>query len=80
MAKYTKKSAEKVEEALHEMHKGELKIGKSNKLVKNPKQAIAIGLSEAEKEETKNKKKTNKKKTETKKANKKDTEKWFEEK
>lgn len=29
------------------MHHGQLKIGKSNKKVTNPKQAIAIGLSEA---------------------------------
>ncbi|PZP48316.1 MAG: hypothetical protein DI598_10115 [Pseudopedobacter saltans] len=50
MANYTKDSAKKVEKALHEMHKGELTIGKSKKLVTNPKQAIAIGLSEAEKE------------------------------
>ena len=29
------------------MHRGQLKIGKSNKKVTNPKQAIAIGLAEA---------------------------------
>lgn len=50
MAKYNRKSAEKVKEALHEMHAGKLKMGNSNKRVTNPKQAIAIGLSEAEKE------------------------------
>ena len=31
------------------MHEGKLKSGKSNKKVTNPKQAIAIGLSEARK-------------------------------
>ncbi|WP_419800603.1 DUF6496 domain-containing protein [Mucilaginibacter sp.] len=50
MAKYSKESQEDVKDALHEMKKGELKIGKSNKKVTNPKQAIAIGLSEARKE------------------------------
>jgi hypothetical protein len=47
MAKYSKSSQNSVEEAMHEMHEGKLKIGKSNKKVTNPKQAIAIGLSEA---------------------------------
>lgn len=32
---------------MHEMHEGKLKSGKSNVKVTNPKQAIAIGLSEA---------------------------------
>lgn len=50
MAKYGKKSQEKVKKAMHELHKGKLKSGKSNKKVTNPKQAIAIGLSEARKE------------------------------
>lgn len=50
MAKYSKESQEDVKEALHEMKEGELKIGKSDKKVTNPKQAIAIGLSEARKE------------------------------
>ncbi|RYE37168.1 MAG: hypothetical protein EOP42_00580 [Sphingobacteriaceae bacterium] len=50
MARYSKESQEDVKEALHEMKEGELKIGKSNKKVTNPKQAIAIGLSEARKE------------------------------
>ncbi len=31
------------------MKRGELKSGKSGKTVKNPKQAVAIGLSEARK-------------------------------
>lgn len=36
-----------LEKAMHEMHEGKLKSGKSNVKVTNPKQAIAIGLSEA---------------------------------
>lgn len=47
MAKYSKKAAEKVEQALHEMKKGKLKTGNSKKKVTDPKQAIAIGLSQA---------------------------------
>ena len=50
MAKYGKKSEKKVEEAMHEMHEGKLKSGRSGKKVTNPKQAVAIGLSEARKE------------------------------
>ena len=46
-AKYGKKSQESVEKAMNEMKRGELKSGSSGKTVKNPKQAIAIGLSEA---------------------------------
>lgn len=46
MAKYGKKASEKVEEAMREMKAGKLKSG-SGKKVTNPKQAIAIGLSEA---------------------------------
>jgi len=49
MAKYSKKAQEKVEENLHEMKKGKLKSGRSGKKVKDPRQAIAIGLSEARK-------------------------------
>jgi len=47
MAKYSKEAGKKVEKSMHEMHEGKLKSGKSNKKVTNPKQAIAIGLSEA---------------------------------
>ena len=47
MAKYSKKSQEKVQEAMHEMKGGTLEIERSGKKVTNPKQAIAIGLSEA---------------------------------
>jgi hypothetical protein len=50
MAKYGKKSQEKVERAMEEMKEGKLKSGRSGKKVTNPKQAIAIGLSEARKE------------------------------
>lgn len=49
MPKYGKKAQATVEEAMHKMKKGELKSGKSGKTVKNPKQAVAIGLSEARK-------------------------------
>jgi hypothetical protein len=45
--KYGNKASEKVERAMHEMKRGELKSGNSDKTVKSPKQAIAIGLSEA---------------------------------
>ena len=50
MAKYSKKAGTKFERAMHEMKEGKLKSGKSNKKVTNPKQAIAIGLSEAREE------------------------------
>jgi hypothetical protein len=50
MAKYSKKSGDKVEKALHEMHEGKLKSGSSGKKVTSRKQAIAIGLSEAREE------------------------------
>lgn len=46
MAKYGKKAKEQVEETMHKFKKGELKSG-SGKKVTNPKQAVAIGLSEA---------------------------------
>jgi hypothetical protein len=49
MAKYSKKSQEKVKETMHEFKEGKLKSGKSEKKVTNPKQAIAIGLSKARK-------------------------------
>ena len=45
--KYGKKASEKVERAIHEMKRGELKSGGSGRKVKSRKQAIAIGLSEA---------------------------------
>jgi hypothetical protein len=50
MAKYSKAAQNKVEQALHEEKRGELKSGRSGKTVKSRQQAIAIGLSEARKE------------------------------
>ncbi|HTB52269.1 MAG TPA: DUF6496 domain-containing protein [Ferruginibacter sp.] len=50
MAKYSKEAGHKVEKAMHEEKHGTLKSGRSGKTVTNPKQAIAIGLSEARKE------------------------------
>ena len=50
MAKYSKGASKKVEKSMHEMHEGKLKSGASGKKVTNPKQAIAIGLSEAREE------------------------------
>jgi hypothetical protein len=50
MAKYSPKAQDKVERSMREMKEGELRSGRSNKKVTNPKQAIAIGLSEARKE------------------------------
>jgi hypothetical protein len=51
MAKYSKKSQEKIEEVMGEYKKGTLKSGKDGKAgkVKSRKQAIAIGISEARK-------------------------------
>lgn len=45
--RYGQKASEKVERAMHEMKRGTLRSGRSNRKVTNPKQAIAIGLSEA---------------------------------
>lgn len=49
MAKYSKKTQDTVEKAMHKRKHGELKSGKGGKggKVKSRKQAIAIGLSEA---------------------------------
>ena len=52
MAKYSKQAGEKVEKAMHEKKEGKLKSG-SGKKVTSKKQAIAIGLSEARKDEAK---------------------------
>ena len=71
MAKYSKKAGEKVERAMKEMKEGKLRSGRSGKKVTDPKQAIAIGLSEAREEGAKvpykrsTKKKTTRKKTTT---------------
>jgi len=49
MAKYSKKTQEKMEKVMHEYKHHELKSGKNGKggKVKSREQAIAIGLSEA---------------------------------
>ncbi|MBC7746044.1 MAG: hypothetical protein H7096_13185 [Flavobacterium sp.] len=44
---FKKKAHESVADAMHEMKEGKLKSGKSVQKVTNPKQAVAIGLSEA---------------------------------
>jgi len=48
--RYGQKASDKVEKAMHEMKRGELKSGRSGKTVKSREQAIAIGLSEARRE------------------------------
>ena len=45
--KYGRSSSRKVEKAMTEMKHGTLRSGGYGKTVTNPKQAIAIGLSEA---------------------------------
>jgi hypothetical protein len=45
--RYGRKAAQKVERAMHEMKRGDLRSGRSGKRVTSRKQAIAIGLSEA---------------------------------
>ncbi len=50
MSRYGKKASEKVAEAMRELKRGKLKSGRTGKKVTNPKQAIAIGLSEARRE------------------------------
>jgi hypothetical protein len=47
--KYSPASQKSVETEMKAMKKGELRSGRSGKRVTNPKQAIAIGLSEARK-------------------------------
>lgn len=47
MARYGKKAQREVAKAMRERKGGKLKSGRSGKKVKNPKQAIAIGLSKA---------------------------------
>lgn len=49
MPRYSKTTQKKVERAMRKMHERKLVSGKSGKKVTNPKQAIAIGLSEARK-------------------------------
>jgi hypothetical protein len=48
--KYSPSVGKDVEREMKEMKKGTLKSGRSGKKVTNPKQAIAIALSEARKE------------------------------
>lgn len=50
MARYSKAAQKKVEKAMHEMKEGKLKSGNSGKKVTDPRQAVAIGLSEAREE------------------------------
>jgi hypothetical protein len=47
--KYSPSAGKQVETEMREMKRGKLKSGRSGKKVTNPKQAIAIGLSEARK-------------------------------
>jgi hypothetical protein len=47
MAKYGRKSQQKVKKAMHERKEGTLRSGSSGRKVTSRKQAIAIGLSEA---------------------------------
>ena len=66
MARYGRKSRQKVKRAMHERKRGKLRSGRSGKKVKSRKQAIAIGLSEARRAGGKvpaPKRKTRKKKT-----------------
>jgi hypothetical protein len=45
--KYSRGAQAKVAKTMHERKRGKLRSGRSGKKVTNPKQAIAIGLSEA---------------------------------
>jgi hypothetical protein len=45
--RYGAKASQKVEKAMHEMKRGQLRSGRSGRKVKSRKQAIAIGLSQA---------------------------------
>jgi hypothetical protein len=51
MPKYGKKAQEEVEHKMHEFKRGKLRSGRGGKggKVTNPRQAVAIGLSEARK-------------------------------
>src|SRR4051794_2089248 len=61
MAKYSKGAQKSVKRSMDRMKKGKLESGRSGAKVKNPKQAIAIGLSEARKKGAKVPKKAAKK-------------------
>jgi hypothetical protein len=47
MARYGKKAAQKVKQAMRERKRGTLRSGRSRKKVTSREQAIAIGLSQA---------------------------------
>ena len=47
MNKFGPKAQKEVEKAMHEMKRGELRSGRSNKKVTSREQAVAIGLSKA---------------------------------
>lgn len=47
---YSPRASQDVEQAMHEMKRGELRLGRSGKKVTSRKQAIAIGLAEARRE------------------------------
>lgn len=50
MAKYSKKAEKKIKKVMHEFDEGKLHSGnKKGPVVSNPKQAVAIGISEARK-------------------------------
>jgi hypothetical protein len=49
MAKYGPKAQQEVQKTMEEFKEGKLQSGRSGKKVTNPKQAVAIGLSEARK-------------------------------
>ncbi len=49
MPKYSKAAQKSVERAMKKMEAGKLISGKSGKVVTDPRQAVAIGLSEARK-------------------------------
>lgn len=61
--KYSKKAEKKIHKVMKEFDKGELHSGsKKGPVVKNPKQAVAIGISEARRKGLKAGKKHKKKK------------------
>jgi hypothetical protein len=49
MAKYSKKSQQEIKKQMHKIKRGSLKSGRKGLKVKNPKQAIAIGISKSRK-------------------------------
>ena len=59
MPKYSKAASKSVEKEMKKMEKGKLVSGRSGQVVTNPRQAVAIGLSEARKKGAKVPKKNN---------------------